>query len=853
MNSYLVARALQDLWCAPQQDLQAIIKPARICPKDGVWNRAKIMWNTYKLPVQRARFYVYQLGQINPYILGVLDTTEEWVRFDEVCNKENLIVDLYDKYGTMVPRNHAWYMITSDRNVVVAVMQHTKIPINLHDDSLYVRFYSNAYFNAQRNNPDVTIVNFYNGVPKTSDEIIALQNQFEILQQKPGAVWGIVNGMIVDKVDLFNVSIDDHVEIVYDASVKRIIKYDIAGLDVFESTLDQERKYLLHYNGAGPTTIDYFDDIDFYVVKNGQNGRYKGALYHRNKEKAVRMLTHRDYSMPVSNVLAYGQHWGWDDMKDCSIVAFVRHGGWNRTLIDENNRIKELYKLTDADIRGAMVGVNSLVHNWKAATLEASEYTQIMRAYDTDIFEKLVLDAYGYNATAKLLGNTPSRFELNSDQKICAVPHGLVEYSTGYEYDASGKLLGWNNQLYGNTFIARFGSAEFLEQLSGLSDSRLDEVYGEKETTLTPGVEYRCYACDIIDGVPTNKWVDVTGSGKYSVINNKLTWHVDQTRVLTLVRGDSINYVQLYNLNLQQGVLEFSITHRVLRNGIIQEQVMQIPMGTLDVFMNGRKLIRGLDYYVKFPRIVIVNKDYLYRPGVKPQEIVVRCQGFCDANFNIQEAEDFGFISHGVVSRDKQFDIRDDKVQRIFVGGLLRHRDSLKFAENGITPDAYAPDNGKPFIVEDVFVPFRDIPYEKTTQLQQASKAIDKAVSDYLTLKLPETVIDQPSVSTRKYPVYSPFLSRLISDLNDGTLSDPRLKQQYGTQLVTELCADYEYLLAFDPTTDANTPNLDFVVLHPHYLNTIVSVDIYAMKFIRKVNDHYLQNRIDLSQLLKLI
>lgn len=852
MNSYLVKRALEDLWCAPQQDLQAIIKPARICPKDGVWNRAKIMWNMYKLPVQRARFYIYQLGQINPYILGIIDTTEQWVRFDTVCNEENLIVDMYDKYGLMVPRNHAWYMVTADRNVVVAVMQHAKVPINLHDDSLYVRFYSNAYFNAQRQNSDVTIVSFYNGIPVTTDEIIALQNTYELLQKKPGAVVGIVNGMIVDKIDLYNVSIDDHVEILYDASIKKIVKYDISTLDVFESTLDAERKYLLHYNGVGPETIDYLDDIDFYVVKNGLPGRYKGAYYHKNKEKNVRMLTHRDYSVPVSTVLAYGQKYGWSDMKECSIVAFIRHGGWNRSLIDENNRIKELYKLSDADIRAAMIGVNSLVDNWKAATLEASPYVKIMRSKSTDVFEKLVLDAYGYNAVAKLLGETPKRFYLESNQKVCKVAHGLVDYSTGYEYDATGKLLGWSNQLYGNLFAARFGSAEFLEQLAGLSDHRIDEVYGEQTTNLAKGVEYRFYTCDIIDGIPTNKWVDVTGTGKYSVINNVVTWHTDKNRVLTLVRGDSINYVRLYNLMVQQGVLELSITQQVLRNGAIYDQVMQIPMGTVEVFLNSRKLIRNLDYYIDFPRIVIVNKDYLIKPATKQQEVLVRCQGFCDADFKIRDGEDFGFVSHGMISRDKQFDIRDDKVQRIFVGGLLRHPDSLKFAENGVTPDPYSLDNGKPFIVEDIFVPFREIPTEKTTALQTASKAIDKVVSDYLSLKLPEAVIEQPSVMVRKYPVYSPFMSRLLDDLNSGVLSDVRLKQQYGTQLVTELCKPYEYLLTFDPTTAVNTPNLDFVVIHPHHLFTEMSVDMYTMKFIHMVNDYYMQNRIDLSQLLKL-
>lgn len=853
MSSYLVKSALKDLWCAPQQDLQAIIKPARICPKDGVWNRAKIMWNTYKLPVQRARFYIYQIGQINPAILGIIDTTEEWVRLDTVCNKENLVVDLYDKYGIMVPRNHAWYMVTGDRNVVVAVMMHSKIPINLHDDSLYVRFYSNAYFNGQRQNPDVTVVSFYNGIPKTTDEIINLQELYETLQQRPGAVWGIVNGMIVDKVDMINVAIDDHVEIQYDASIKKIVKYDINSLDVFESTLDNERKYILHYAGSGPTTIDFFDDIEFFVVKNGVNGRYRGVLYHRNKEKSVRMLTHRDYSVPVSTVLAYGQKYGWDDMKECSIVAFVRHGGWNRPLIDENNRIKELYKLPDADIRAAMTGVNSLVNNWKAATLEASAYSAIMRSRSLDVFEKLVLDAYGYNATAKLLGDTPRRFFTESEQKVCKVANGLVDYSTGYEYDATGKLLGWSNQLYGNIFIARFGAAEYLEQLSGLSDRRIDEVYGKQTTTLADGVEYRFYTCDIIDGVANNKWVDVTGSGKYSVIKGVVTWHTDPKYTYTLVRGDSINLLQVYNYKLQAGVLEFSLTQQVFRDDSIFDQVMQIPMGTIEVFLNRRKLIRNLDFYVDFPRIVIVNKDYLVKPATHAQEIVVRCQGFCDAAFNIQEAEEYGFVSHGKLSRDKQFDIRDDKVQRIYVNGLLRHRDSLIFAENDGTAMTHASDNGKPYIVEDVFVPFRKVPYEKTTELQKASKAIDKVVSDYLTLRLPEATIAQPSVMVRKYPVYSPFMSRILADLNSGVLNDPRLKQQYGTQLVIELCKPYEYLLGFDPTNERNAPDTAFVAIHPHYLFTEIQVSLYTMKFIRMVNDHYMQNRIDLSQFLKLI
>lgn len=845
---YLEAHALSNVWCAPYQDNQAILELARLTPVGGAFNYFKVQGTTVYFPVKMQRVHVYSIGQVNPMLLGIYPKWT-WNTFADACNKSNLIVDLYANSGIEMPRTQSWYMITENHDLIVAVLVQPRININLDTEPLFLRVYSNAYYKTEAATTASAKVYVEGRTPLNTDAILTLQNDLALYQTKPGTVYSFVNGMKVSSIDLFTVNVGDVVEFVYDASVYKIVDFPMTVLQSFTSTLDTKAKYLLHYPG-NVNEIDFEDDIDVFIMQPQPSNRSLGVYYHRNAGDSLRMVTHKDYAIVPAYINAFCADQGWDPMS-CTVRLHIRNGGWNRSLVYDNNRIFELYKLPDNEIVMAMLGINSTVTNWQAAVLEASAYTQIMGSLAPVLDKASVQDAYGYNAISKLLGDTPQQVTVSSNQNVVAVPYGLQTKSTGYEYDVNGHLLGWTSHQLGSTYPTGYTAATIVELISGTANTQLDEYYGATTVTLDATADYRMYTCPIVNGSPTNVWTDVTGGTQYAIVNNVLTWLVDPTAVYTLVRGD--RYFLGYSLDLTttDGLLEFSLTHRMLRNNTITNWVMQIPMGELDLWLNGKALVEDVDYYVNFPQICIVNKNYL-NVGASTQHVDIRFTGFCNADMSRTPQDDKGFVQYGILSDNNRFDIRDDKVLRIQVNGAVMTRSQLLFQENNAGVSVPNALNGTPYLVRDIVVPLRGNTTVDTYTMRAASIEIDEAVSAYMTKFYPMPQPSGPDQIEQQYPIYSPFCCKLIYDMNSGLLDDPRMYQQYADQVVYDLCAPYEYLLKMDPTQPGLTPDTRFVIIHPHNLNTVIGMSIYHYRFLQRAVNLYLNKLVNLSSFVSI-
>jgi hypothetical protein len=851
MSNFLVDHALKNVWCAPRQDIQSIIKPPRITPNNGVWNDVKILWRTHKLPVQGARFHVYAIGQLHPLLMGLFPIQDTWVSMAAVCNKQRMIVDLFVDSGVQLSRFRTWYLVTPEKDLVIAVMEQPEIPVNLQVEDFHIRVYTNAWYDIRREDADNRFIKVEGARPLTTQAILDIQHRYEETLTLPGYTYAFVNGFQVSGIDLFTVKVGDSVEYVYDASIKHVIDFKVRDLRFFTSTLDQKQKYLLHYQGLGDNTIDYQDDIDVFIMKPQLGGRYQGIYCHRNQADAVRMVTHKDYSLSVQHFLALVDYRpDWQDENELVVRLHVRHGGWQRELVFENNRIKELYKLPDDAIRDAMHGIQSTVPNWRAAVLEASPYTEIMRSKRKDVTQVMVQNAYGYNAISKLLADTPEFVHLNSNQKVIDVPWGLRNRSTGFEYDVNGLLISFHPHGSSAVYPARNAKTELIEMISGEAGDILDEYYGERTVVLNPIYSYRFYTCPMANGLPTNKWTDVTDTGAYVRVGDTVTWLTDPTRTYTLVRSDAQFLAYSYSMRATDGLLKFSLNHRAYRNGVIGNYVMQIPMGELDLWLNKRSLIEGVDYYVNFPEIVIVNKAYLDDVVNKDQVIDIRFTGFCKKDFSREQCLDYGFVKQGLLSRNNRFDIRDDKVLRMIVDGQLKHRRDLKFSEDNSGVGVQGSRNGAPYLIRDIVVPLRDNVTEDTYVMRARSQVIDKDVSDYLTQRIPEPPMVGPNPISHLYRVVSPFACKLIYDLRDGHLKDDRLTGQYSDMVVAEICAPYLPLLKFDPTQEDKKTDYDYVIIHPHNLMVFIDLDIYLYRFLARAVKIYLGDKVNLSHFI---
>ena len=855
MSDYLVDHAVMNAWCSPRQDLQVILKPARISSARGVYVSSPHLWGTVPLPTIGDQYHLYQIGQIHPTLLGLFPERQVWHRLSSVMGLENLMADVYTNSGLHLPRFETWILVTGERDVLMAVKSQPRIA-DLKTTPIYLRLYSNAYFGSDRaDSEDDKIV--CKGIKVTdANQALSFQRDYLDHVEYTGLTTLYVNGVFVHNYLPGQLAAGDIAEFVYDSTVKQVIDFPIGSLETFESTLDLKHKYLLHYGGpqTGGEGIDYRDDIDVYLIEKGSSGgnpAWNGVYFHKNQNDAFRQVTHRDYSVAVPYVLAYlNTRPQWLDSQALTLRLHIRKSGWQRPLIHEHHRIRELYKLEEEDLLQAMVGSDSVVPVWRAPALEASAYTQLMDSYFEQITNQLVEDAYGYNAIAKLIADTPQQVQVVSGLRQVTLPFGLQTNSTIYEFDTNGVLLGFYNHTSGEKYFPVNATTTLIEGTVGEGSLELDTTFYSLHNILDPKASYRFYNAPIVGGiVQQSEWTDVTGNtAKYGIIGNTATWFVDRNTVAVAVKSDKKILAYDLILSPQNGLLKFSIDAEATYPSGSALGVMFIPMGKLDLWLNGYALIENLDYFVKWPQIVITNKAYLV-PG-NNQKLTVRATGFCRSDMTREPTKDVGFVKYGLLSRNARFDIRDDKVVRVIANGATYHRNALIYSEEDDGIIGAPVPNGVPYLIEDVVVPLRGIVDTDTYELRAVSKAVDQSVEDYLTLKLPELVKTLPDMIPDKYPIYSPFASTIMYDLINGVLPMTNFQGQYSDKKVLDFLPAYLYLLDYDPTKK----NLDLahVSIHPHNLNVETQLDIYQYNFLARVIRIYLGDKVDITRFISI-
>lgn len=858
---FIKDHALRNVWCAPNQDNQFIVEPRRLTQRHGDIRTSFVLWKQLDLPDKFSRWHVYQIGGIHPLAFNLFVHTYQWVSFEQACNEQKMIANVYTATGIQYPLHDTFYRYTEDRNLVIAVKLNAKIPANLNYEQIYMRVYTNAFFNSVRSNSIGQEIFVKGDILETNADKTNMKDQWDIYRQLSGHTHLIVNGVHHnDWVDV-EIKIGDSVEVIYDASVKKVVEFRVGDCPVFESRLDDLRKILLHYSGTDPGMIDYQDDIDVIIERKINDTTRRGIYYHKNTPAGMRNLTHRDYSLPATYIRRFVDTFElmkipreYYEPNDFYVKLYIRHSGYQRPLVFENNRIHELYKMQDADVVRAMVGIDATVVNWQAATLEESMYTKIMRSPCSEVTNPVAEQAYGYNAIAKYIADTPSRTQDENNRKVVDVPYKLMYGCTAYEYDVDGHLIGWHHHYVGPKYYCQSNDAEYVELIAGIGGNILDETYGASVAPMKKKNTYRVYMCQAFGGVPNNAFEDVTGDNtKYTVQNEVFTWIDPAPTHYPMIRSDARFLAIDMQLQMLEGQLKFTLQHMQSRNGEIKKWNMQIPMGQIDLFLNDRPLIRGLDYIVKFPEVYIISKRYLKTPLTEPQKVHLRFVGFCRPNGDLQPEGDLGFVEHGTLSNNNRFDIRDDKVLRIVVDGALKTREDLIFSELHSGVSIINALNGSPYMVKDVLVPVKSNTTTDTYILRNNSLAIDKAVSDYLTLKIPQPPRPAPSAITNRYQLFSPFCCKLIIDLKMGRLRVPHKATGLTRQEVIEICKSYEYLLAFDPTQDENKQDPRYVVIHPHSFNHVVDLPQFEYQFMHQVVQEYTNGLVTLSPSIRMI
>ena len=848
MVNALVQHALNNVWCVPNPLSQAILAPNRITPLNGVMLNFNYHWSTVYLPVSTSIFHVYDLGQIDPNLINLTTASNSWQLISSVCNATNTVIDIYTVLGVQIPRTRTWFKITADKSVLIAVEKNAQLPYDFNNDQIYFRIYKNAYFQNTNLSSNQSIV-VGGGIMDSVTTINQLNAQISSIVNSSYYTGGMVmyvNGYKQPSISLATVPVGSVAEFIYDSTIYKVADFQITSLTSFNSVLDNVSKVLLHYSGNSDGFIDYVDNIDIFMVDSVTQ---MGVYVHKNAENTLRMVTYKDYAFVANYLAPYFANFPNTSISNLYLRLHIRYSGTQNTPLLDKNQTGYLMKLTDNQILQTLTGNASTIPVWTAAALENSAYTKLMRSKYNDIKLPLVEQAYGYTEANNILGQT--QIKVPAGSSYVTLPPAFQLGAMGFEYDSSGRLIGYY-PIAPNTlsYVISNVTCALVEFVSGNGSNTLDEIYDYNPTVITPGNNYRYYIYTLNQKTGQDNWVDVTGNGNYTVTNGVSNWtqNFPDSVIKRMVRSDKKFLLYQTQLLAADGLLVHQLTYTQNTSLGQLSAALAVPMGELDLWLNGNSLVEGIDYIFNFPTINIISKAYLNPPNMA-QNLVVRFTGFCNNLLQKTPMNEVGYVYNGALSANGRYNLHDNRVQRIVVGGALTTPDAVSFIEK--TPSGNLKD-GTPYSIRDVVNPMNGLldvdPYKYYYEIKQ----IEEVVSGYLTNLIPQVTASPINPITAKYVLYSPFIGKIIFDLANGYISNGQLSGQYSDSLVMQLCAPYQYLLALDPILPANQPDQRYCTIHPHWLDTPIALNATNYRFIMNVVRIYGNGLINLSSLVTL-
>lgn len=889
MSSPLVQHAIENVWCAPYQDHQHHIILHRITPDGGVLSQFPLLWDELKIPKteKRTYFHFYQIGNLPSKVFDFVKKENRWVNVVELNNINNILVDCYMASGAVIPRDRIWVSTIYNDNIVVAIAldfktdfginnRNTRVDgsrynekFTLDNSTVIIRFYSNAYFESEKyqlsaQSRKLPIRYLHKRIKTQKDYNDFIRECREIENEFNGAGGAVyyADGFIINKpVQWSDFFLNKTLWFYYDESFKQIVDFNIRHCPAFISELNRGvRKYLLLMDDVYDV-MDYHDDVDFYIV-NKVTG--KGIYYNRNARFGVTQITHNAYAINAEIVKTYiDTHDFLKNLDECVIRVCVRQGGRNHGLINQKNRIQEMYRLGYVGILEALINTPSNLPEWRAASLEKSDYMQLVNAHTSLLNKDTVVKAYGYNAISQVFTNpirkvTNRVFDASYVSRI-ADRYNNERTQSYFAYDNRGYFLGWENCLGYNKevrIIDEFADeAEFVEVFNYKMNTEGLLIYGNTDVQNSNLDQYgfRCYVANKSMSGEYSNFTDVTGSKFYKHIpkeygsSSKIEWNwnlLSQADLFPFVVCDKNMFIFTVNkkeTDKYDGTIAFDIQGTWYWNKDKVKDVIPIPTGHIEVFFNGMSLIRDVDYYIEWPRVVITNYVCNFNREYK---IVVRCHGYCNPETMQPWApRETGFIKDGKVSINGKYDVRKNKNIRVVVDNVMKHLDTVNYGEELLGAKEA---DGRPYSVTDYVLPIENLVdgYD-TVSLYQETLEIDDKVSDYLTPRLPERESVNEHVLHTRVTVISPVISKLLHLFETNYDLSKQLPANYDNTDVRNVMKPFLWLLEFDPAYRNVDENYFRIEPHAKITNFVITKEQY--KFLEWVNELFLNNRVDLS------
>lgn len=896
-NHFLVEHALENVWAQPIQDKQHILQVARYTAVSGAYKRARIQRFYVDLPQPSDGamlwHHVFQIGQAFPELLALDSLKNEWVRADQIANVHGTVINVFLESGAEIALCHCWLRQVSDKNILLAVEIRPEfnlgtelrvndqgvqelMPRQIADEKVYFRCYQNARAQtnqwAQNTPSDFKPLSYVYQYIANSTDFIKFLNAVNVARTRHGNVGKgryYIDGFLTGTQQAYSASLHlgRYVIYIHDETVlyEGIVKLEDMGTYISRIDSGAMKMGLIASEAIKDFSIHYHDDCDFYLVnhdlvtKNTGAGCYIGRI----RKDIVRQVTQNTFGLRTASLNALITEHSTSLFKEGEVYVryIIRNGGMRKGLSFHRERLNELYLLPFNKIKEALFGVNSVVPEWRAEHLEASTFMQIVASNWNKISTEMVAKGYGYHALVNVSFNEPQRpvngyYLLNQGYLASPVRNG--QNASMHRYNAQGLYIGPKNIRIQNSNHydpeVGIGMAEFINLPFHESE---DGTYIDQDIESADLIDFgfRAYVCSWRSGGAVNDWTDVTGGIWYNYTvkdgKGKLTWNyalLDAAGLYPAVRiQNKVHCYKYKGSGSYTGVVRFSIESEQDVAGVMKKQRQHIPSDTIDLFLNGKPLIEGIDYYVKWPEVVIVKR---ITTEFANTEIFVRHYGLSlSKRFDHRTPREVGFTKAGVISADAEYDLRNDRNIRILIDGTMKLRDEVRFAENATGP--LSPD-GRPYSIQEYRFPMDGFVPVSTKDMAVEAEDIDERVMAYVTPYINPKLTERGFIDGDRYQVVSPLISALLhamrnfNFLNNGELDNKTLTDK----LIEQLASPYWSLLDYEPIY--NEANVYYVNILPHQYAAPMEVTALQYIFLEHIIHLYLKDSTDLTPHIKI-
>ena len=397
----------------------------------SVSNFADIEGCRIQLPDNRS-YYLYMIPQTA--MRGLRIRTASWQKLGDFLNSNCLDLRVTTKDGLWLFRNQIFvtghpaekaYLLAVNtsmfRRIAGEKYDATKLFVSVYYDSDLGSTVKSQYFYINNE---------------------ATKNAFLTAAREANTTSVVLNGKFCQNLQNSQVYLGYYGEVITDPDKEFEFEIDLTDQDAcryYKSTLCNGFKYIIHIpKEFNPNRYVYtHNTVDFYLFpKNGLNKNTHGVFIHRfNTFNGIGQLTHQDFWISEKLIQAYMTFM---ETTDLILRVVVRRHSKTQTLIEDSNYIPLLYELSDEQILDHMEGLGPKnLSFWRAENLEKSVYMTLMfksiltNPINVNTLSEYI-DAIGYYNVLSAVCKRVNRGQLESDTQdfVVNLPVGLMTAET---------------------------------------------------------------------------------------------------------------------------------------------------------------------------------------------------------------------------------------------------------------------------------------------------------------------------------------------------------------------------------------------------------------------------------------